>query len=62
MNHKVNSRTDNLNKHTLRANRHISENVLSSKASDSHYKIMIVDDNQEIVRLFLSLYKIMDLL
>jgi PleD family two-component response regulator len=46
MNHKVNSRTDNLNKHTLRANRHISENVLSSKASDSHYKIMIVDDNQ----------------
>jgi PleD family two-component response regulator len=51
-NHKVNSRIDNLNKRKLRANRAISENVLSSKASDSHYKIMIVDDNQEIVRLF----------
>jgi CheY-like chemotaxis protein len=50
--YKGNSRTDNLNKYKLRANRSINENTLSSKASDSQHKIMIVDDNQDIARLF----------
>jgi CheY-like chemotaxis protein len=48
----VNSMTDNLNKYKLRVSRPINDNVLSSKASDSQHKIMIVDDNQEIARLF----------
>jgi len=50
--YKVNPRTDHLNKRKLRANRPIDENVLSSKAPDSQHKIMIVDDNQDIARLF----------
>ena len=50
--YKVNSETGHLNKRKLRANRPIDENVLSSKALDSQHKIMIVDDNQDIARLF----------
>ena len=50
--YKVNSRTGHLNKRKLRANRTINQNVLSSKAPDSQHKIMIVDDNQDIARLF----------
>ena len=50
--YKVNSRTGHLNERKLRANRPIDEYVLSSKAPDSQHKIMIVDDNQDIARLF----------
>ena len=50
--YKVNSRTNNLNKYKLKTNRRINDNTLSSKASNSQHKIMIVDDNQDIARLF----------
>jgi hypothetical protein len=50
--YKVDSRIDNLNKHKLKTRRNSNDDVLTNTSSNSQNRIMIVDDEKDISRLF----------
>jgi CheY-like chemotaxis protein len=49
---KVNSRTDNTKKHEFKTRRNSNEDIITNTSSNSQNRIMIVDDEQDIARLF----------